>query len=120
MAPAVWAEAYVLLDLRYSSALSAQLSRVIVSMKESSTYQTIVEEGRTVGLAPGVVADARKVLRLLGDDAFGPPDARTAAIERPDDLAQLERLPKRVRTADGWQELLGRATPGRRGGRRPS
>jgi hypothetical protein len=84
-------------------------------MKESSTYQAILEEGRT----EGAVAEAKKVLRLQGDKAFGAPDARTAAVlERLNDLTRLEDLLKRVLTAHNWQELLGEAAPGRRGGRR--
>jgi predicted transposase YdaD len=43
--------------------------RGVVSMTESSTYQAILEEGR----AEGAVAEAKKLLRLQGDDAFGPP-----------------------------------------------
>ncbi len=93
-------------------------------MKESSTYQAILEEGRTAGRlegrlegrSEGAVAEARKLLRLIGDDAFGPPDARTAmAIDRIDDLGRLEDLLKRLRTAGSWRELLGRSTPRRRG-----
>jgi hypothetical protein len=33
------------------------------------------------------------------------------------DLAQLEELLQRVRTAGSWQELLGQPAPSRRGGR---
>jgi hypothetical protein len=85
-------------------------------MRESSTYQAILEEAR----AEGAVAEARKLLRLLGDDAFGPPDAGTArAIERLTDLPRLEELLRQVRTAASWQELLGQ--PARRSKRqRPS
>lgn len=84
-------------------------------MKESSTYQAILEEGR----GEGAVAEAKKVLRLQGDDAFGAPNARTAAvIERINDLAQLENLLRRVRSATSWQELLGPLVAGSRKGRR--
>src|SRR5205085_8502469 len=108
----VWGAAFILLGLRYSPALAAQLFRGVVSMKESSTYQAILEEGRTEGEARGAVAEARKLLRLAGDDAFGLPDARTrAAIERLADLAQLEDLVKRLRTAASWQELLAQLPP---------
>jgi predicted transposase YdaD len=90
-------------------------------MKESSTYQAILEEGRVEGEIRGAMAEAKKVLRMQGDDAFGPPDARTAAaIDRLKDLARLEELLKRVRTATSWQELLGQPAPPRRGARRPS
>ncbi len=102
--PLVWGAAYILLGLRYTPALAAQLFRGVMSMKESSTYQAILEEGR----GEGAVAEAKKVLRLQGDDAYGVPDARTAtAIERINDLAQLENLLRRVRSASSWQELLG-------------
>jgi predicted transposase YdaD len=122
-AEVVWAAAYILLGLRYSASLATQLFRGVVSMKESSTYQAILEEGREKGLQEGevrgAISEAKRVLRLLGDDAFGEPDARTAAaIERLDDLRRLEDLLKRVRTAGSWQELLGPPETGRRGGRR--
>jgi hypothetical protein len=83
-------------------------------MKESSTYQAILEEGRT----EGAVAEAKKYLRIYGDAHFGPPDARsTAAIERINDPAQLEDLYRRSQTARSWQELFGPANAGLRKGR---
>ena len=42
----IWAAAYILLGLRFSPALAKRLFRGAVSMKESSTYQAILEEGR--------------------------------------------------------------------------
>jgi hypothetical protein len=128
-AQVVWSAAYLLLGLRYSRAVASQLFRGVVSMKESSTYQAIVEEGllegrrqgRLEGQTEGAVAEARKVLRIQGDDAFGSPDAGTAAlIERLDDLPRLEELLKRVRTAESWRGLLGRPSPSQRKGRRQS
>ncbi len=112
----VWAAAYILSGLRYSRELTAQLFRGIVSMKESTTYQAILEEGEERGLVRGRIAEAKKILRLQGEDAFGLPDARTAAqIEKLDDLARLEQLLKRLRGAESWKQLLG--SSGRR--RRP-
>jgi predicted transposase YdaD len=121
-APLVWASAYILLGLRYSPALAAQLFRGVVSMKESSTYQAILEEGRTEGQVQGAIAEARKLLRLRGEDAFGPPDARIiSAIEQLNDLTRLEELFKSVSKVGSWQELFGQQTNGsRRGRRRPS
>jgi predicted transposase YdaD len=127
-AQVIWAAAYILLGLRYTPALASQIFRGVVSMKESSTYQAIVEEGRVEGIAQGMakglangaVAEAKKVLRLLGDEAFGTPDSATAAaIEQLDNLVRLEDLLRRVRTAASWRELFGPSSSGRRrGGRR--
>ena len=115
----VWAAAYILLGLRYSSELSAQLFRGVVSMKESSTYQAIVEEGRAEGIALGSVEEAKKLLRLIGEEAFGPPDAATrAAIERLNDLERVEDLVKRARTAGCWADLSGRSASARKDRRR--
>ncbi len=125
-AQAVWGAAYILLGLRFGPALSAELFRGVVSMKESSTYQAILQEGRAEGRAEGLtlgaVAEARKVLRFQGDDLFGAPDAATAAaIERLDNLERLEELLRRLRTATSWRDLLGDLAPGpRKGKRKPS
>jgi hypothetical protein len=82
-------------------------------MKESSTYQAILDEG--------FILQTRKLLRRWGDRAFGPPDAQTAArIEQIDDLARLEELADRVPTAKSWQELLGEPAPKPRSRRRRS
>jgi hypothetical protein len=129
-ADVVWEAAFILLGLRYSADLAEQLFRGIVSMEESATYQAILargreqglqqgrEQGRREGRTEGAVAEARKALRIVGDAAFGEPDARTAtAIEQLDDLGRLEDLLKRVPTAGSWQELLGQPGPGRRGRR---
>lgn len=112
-APLVWASAYILLGLRYSPALAAQLFRGVVSMKESTTYQAILQEGR----GEGQIAEARKLLRLRGEEAFGPADARIiAALEQLNDLTRLEALFKRVGKVGSWQELLSQQANGPRRG----
>src|SRR5260370_13617143 len=94
--PLIGGTGYILLGLRYSPDLAARLFRGVVSMKESSTYQAILEEGRNEGRSEGAVAEAKKLLRTFGEDKLGAPDARTAAaIERIDDLGRLERLCER-------------------------
>lgn len=73
------------------------------------------------GRNEGAVSEAKKVLRFWGDDAFGVPDTRTAdALERINDLAKLEDLLRRVRSASSWQELLGPSPAASRKGRRRS
>jgi len=118
----LWAATYILMGLRWSPALAAQLLRGLMSMKESATYQAILEEGEALGIAKGqaqgAVAEAKKLLLLQGSNRFGPPDARTqSALERIDDLARLEELSVRLLHVESWQELLG--PPRRRNGRRP-
>ena len=82
-------------------------------MKESSTYQVILEEGRMEGRNEGALTEAKKMLRLLGESAYGPPDARIAArIEPLNDLAELEDVLKHIRTAATWQELFDRPALG--------
>ena len=87
-------------------------------MKESSTYQAILEEGRQEGRSEGAVAEAKKVLRLQGNKVFGVADSRTtSALERIDDLTQLEELLERLPTSTSWQELLGTSAGRARKGR---
>jgi hypothetical protein len=79
-------------------------------MKESTTYQAIVEEGRT--------EEARRILLLQGELKFGPPDALTrGALEAIDDLSRLEELSARFVSAASWDELLPRQARRRRNGR---
>jgi predicted transposase YdaD len=107
----MWGAAYILLGLRYSPALAAQLFRGVMSMKESSTYQAILEEGRQEGRqegrSEGALVEAKKLLRIVGDRQFGPPDAPTAeTIEGIEEVARLENLASRLQEVKSWQELL--------------
>jgi predicted transposase YdaD len=90
-------------------------------MKESVTDQAILEEGeaqgRAKGLAKGRLTEAKKLVRLLGENRFGPPDAQTATILAGiKDLPRLEELLVRLLHVGGWQELLG--LPGQRSSRK--
>jgi hypothetical protein len=80
-------------------------------MKESTTYQAIVEEGR--------VDEARRMLLLQGEARFGPPDAVTrATFEKMQDVAQLEQLFIRLVSVGSWQELVPPPARRRNGRRR--
>lgn len=110
----VWSAVFILLGLRYSQDVARRLLRGVRSMKESVTYQAIVEEGE----AKGALAEARKVVRLLGEDLWGLPDARSAAaIRAVTDLGQLEQLIVRLPRCRSWAELL-QGLPPRRPRRR--
>jgi predicted transposase YdaD len=115
----IWAAAYVLLGLRYSSELAAILLRGVLTMKESSTYQAIVAEGLAQGLAQGAAQEARKALMLVGKKLLGEPDeAAATAINAIGDVHQLEQLIQRACDVSSWEELLAQPTPRRRHGRR--
>ena len=77
-------------------------------MKESSTYQAILTEGRNEGR----VAEAQRLLLRQVAIRFGPPDEATrAAVEATRDLDRLERMSDRLvaPSIQDWEALL--ATP---------
>ncbi len=87
-------------------------------MRESVTYQAILEEGREEGLARGReeglargrAVEARALLTLLGEQKFGPPDARVqAALNVIGDPERLEALARRLLGASSWDDLLGQS-----------
>jgi hypothetical protein len=84
-------------------------------MKDSVTYQAILEEGK----AEGKAEEARRILLLLGRDRFGDPPADVrAALDGLADVTRLEELAVRLKQAASWQELLGLPGPRRRSPRR--
>jgi hypothetical protein len=71
----------------------------IPDMRESSTYQYILDEGRT--------DEARQVLLRQGRAKFGaPPKDVRDAIKAIDDLRRLQRLHLRLLAVNSWQDLL--------------
>jgi len=72
-------------------------------MRESSTYQMILDEGRVEGR----VEEARTLLVQLGVDKFGvPSEDASQALETIADVERLERLIRRILRARSWDELL--------------
>jgi hypothetical protein len=72
------------------------------AVRESPTYQLILEEGQVVAL--------QGILLRQGRIRFGPAsEVIAAACKCISDVGRLERMTERVLTASGWQELL--ATP---------
>ncbi len=99
----LWAATYVLLGLRYPPAAAQALLQGVLSMKESTTYQAILQEGAT----EGAVQEARKLLVRLGTKRLGAPSARTqAALTKITDLGRLETLIDRLGTVESWHALL--------------
>jgi predicted transposase YdaD len=76
-------------------------------MRESSTYQAILAEGREEGREEGRAQEARRLLLLLGSDRYGPPNAKIrATIESIAAVERLEQLTRRLPGASSWEELM--------------
>jgi len=96
-----------LLGLRYPRDVADQLMPEIRSMRDSSTYMAIVEEGLAEGLAQGRAEGERRMLLLVGESRFGPPDNVTRSrLDAMTDVAAIERLAQRLLTVSSWAELL--------------
>src|SRR5947208_1676545 len=94
-----------------------QLLRGVRGMKESVTYQAIVEEGVVKGRLEG----ARRILLRLAEQQFGKPaGARARAqVESISSLEMLEELAGRLLRVGTWEELLAEVTtPAPRGSRK--
>jgi predicted transposase YdaD len=76
----LWTATNVLMGLRYPKKLAVRLLKgKMQAMRESTTYQAILQEGRQEGR----IEEARKFLLRLGTKQFGPPAATAVtALER--------------------------------------
>src|SRR5206468_7896545 len=100
LAPQLWASTYILLGLNHSAAVAHALMQGVLSMKESATYQAILQEGLQEGLAAGAVGEARRLLLRIGTKHLGRPGARIqAALDRITDVERLEAMIDRVDSA---------------------
>jgi hypothetical protein len=96
----LWSATYILMGLRYEQAMVQRLLQGVVTMKESVTYQAILEEG-------GVNA-TRKMVLLQGRSRFGEPSSEAlAALDALTSVSRLEELGVRLLRASSWEELLG-------------
>jgi predicted transposase YdaD len=95
----VEAACYVFAGLKFDRGLADRIFRGLDAMKESVTYQAILEEGREKGL--------RRAVLLQASQRFGPPDdADRGRLEAVTGEARLEALAARVLTAESWDDLL--------------
>ena len=105
----LFAVSYLLMGLRYERELTNQLFEGIEIMKESTTYQGILREGRKEGENVGRVNEAQRILRLQGTKRFGEPSSATiAAVEGIQDVDRLEALSERILEPNlhDWDDLL--------------
>lgn len=104
----LWTDTFVLLGLRYPHESVAQWFRGIPAMRESDTYQAILEEGREEGRGEGMVIGARRLLLTVGTPRFGEPDATTRRrIEAETSFARLEEWLRQAGSAESWSDLPG-------------
>jgi hypothetical protein len=95
----VLAAEYILLGLKYAEEFVRSLFTEVREMRESTTFQGILEEGREEGL--------REAILSLGELSFGAPDESVRrALDAIHDAEQLKSLLRRVHSAGDWSELL--------------
>jgi predicted transposase YdaD len=94
-----------LMELRSEEAFARPLLEGVQNMRESTTYQAILREGRDEGR----ISEAQRLLLRQGEIRFGAPDQTTrGAVEAIHDLDRLERMSDRVldMSIDDWAGLL--------------
>ncbi len=95
-----WTDTFVLMGLRHPRERVAQLFRGIPAMRESDTYQAILEEGQLTGTV--------RALLLVGVPRLGEPDpAIHRRIESEENLAQVEEWLRLVNQVESWTDLPG-------------
>jgi predicted transposase YdaD len=108
----LWVDIFVLLGLRYPREGVAQLFRGIPAMRESDTYQMILEEGMERGLErgreEGQLEATRRLLLLVGRRRLGEPDSATLrSIEAEQSVSRLEEWLNASLQAESWADLPG-------------
>jgi hypothetical protein len=103
----LWTAAFVLSGLRLSRGEAVGLFKGILAMKESTTYQWIIEQGMKEGMKEGALQEARNMILMFGDAHLGRPStAVKKSIHEIDDLERLHRMSKRLLDVESWRELL--------------
>ncbi len=98
--------AFILTGLRLDREQAKRLFQGVRTMRESSTYQAILDEGRIEGRTEGEVRGVRATIIRLGRRRFGSPgEAVESALQAITDLERLERMSERVLDAADWQDL---------------
>jgi hypothetical protein len=90
---------WVLTGLRVQRQQARAIFQGIPAMRESDTYQAILDEGRVEGV--------QRTLFRRGRNKWGEPDEPSrAALRAITDLDRLDRLSDRLEEVRSWQELL--------------
>jgi hypothetical protein len=115
----LWTSVFVLMGLRYDRGLAEKLVQGVQGMKESVTYQWIVEQGIQEGLEKGMeeglekgrekgeLQEARKLLLRLGRRRLGEPGAGIIeTMQSIESLQSLEDLTERILDVETWSDLF--------------
>jgi predicted transposase YdaD len=93
------AATFVLTGLRLSREVVKQVFQGVQGMRESSTYQLILDEGR--------VEARQQMLLEIGTELLGPPsETEKTILSGLTDPDRLKRISSRLLKAGNWQELL--------------
>lgn len=107
----LWAETFFVLGLRYPREIAGRLLQGVRGMRDSLTYQAVLEDGRAEGRAEGELVgrleEARRLLRQLGERRFGQPTpAVITVLDGLVDLERVERATLRLLDAASWEDAL--------------
>ncbi|MBC8135160.1 MAG: DUF4351 domain-containing protein [Fibrella sp.] len=107
----LWMATNILMGLRYNQSFRTQLLQGVRRMRESDTYQQILNEGRTEGRVEGRVEgrlqEARRMVVRAGRRRLGEATLEVETrLESVASLAQLETLVERVFDVETWDDLL--------------
>jgi len=90
---------YVLAGMHHDKSFLKQVFNKVLSMRESSTYQLILEEG--------AIEHTRELILKLGQKQMGKPTEKQAAkLQGIEDLERLDRIALKAPTAKSWDSLL--------------
>jgi predicted transposase YdaD len=112
-----WLAVCTLMGLYYDSETVFQLLPKGKAMKESSTYQAILnegrqegrQEGRAEGRQEGRTEEALRLLLRLGNNAIGQPAAGIRErLETVHNVEAIESMIERLHHVSSWEELIAR------------
>lgn len=91
--------AYILSGMHVAPAVARAIFNKVIAMKESGTYQLILEEG--------AIEQTRKLILRLGRARIGEPtEKQQNKLTNIEDLERLDRIMDHVPTAKSWDALL--------------
>ena len=95
----LWTSTYLMAGLRYRSEIVGKLlEKAVAQMKESSTYQQILADGR---------ADGERVVFLkFARLRFGEPDEKTMAVIQSASSQTIELWSDELNKVESWAELV--------------